>query len=114
MSDSRGTILVSIPPSELKTHALLIGATGSGKTNLLHHLIAQDIACGHSLVVLDLRGDLVSAALELCANASTPNSSRSSICARRFGRLASIRSPARAKPYLRALGVLQAVATEAE
>ena len=38
---------VSLPPSTLATHALALGATGSGKTNLLHHLIAGDLIRGH-------------------------------------------------------------------
>ena len=57
--------LISLPVKDLKTHVMVIGATGSGKTNLIHHLIAQDLLNGHSIVVLDMRGDLVSAALEL-------------------------------------------------
>ncbi len=112
MSDSPWNHLVSIPPSELKTHALLIGATGSGKTNLLHHLIAQDIAGGHSMVVLDLRGDLVSAALELCAGHVDPKlvkvfDLREKVRPFGFNPLSG-----KGEPYFRALSVLQAVATE--
>lgn len=58
--------LVPVPPERLKTHALVIGATGSGKTNLLHHLIAQDIINGHSFAVLDMRGDLVGDVAGMC------------------------------------------------
>jgi hypothetical protein len=65
--------LVSITPDMLKTHALLIGATGSGKTNLMHHLIAQDIERGHSVGVLDLRGDLIDSVLELAAGRVHPS-----------------------------------------
>lgn len=65
--------LVSVTPEDLRTHALVLGATGSGKTNLLHHLVAQDVLLGHSFVVLDLRGDLVEAVLRLCAGRVPPS-----------------------------------------
>lgn len=106
--------LVSLTPEEMRTHTLLIGATGSGKTNLLHHLIAQDILRGHSFVVLDLRGDLVSAALELCAPYVDP---------RRIW-LLDLREKERSlgfnplkgvgDPYFRALNVLDVAASEAD
>lgn len=66
---SLGDALVSLPPERLTTHALLIGATGSGKTTTIHHLLAQDLMNGHSIVVLDARGDLALTTLELCARA---------------------------------------------
>lgn len=105
--------LVSLPPSQLKTHALLIGATGSGKTNLIHHMMAQDMMNGDSFVVLDLRGDLVSATLELCAGHVDP--SKVAIIdlrekVRPFGF-----SPLHGagEPYFRALSVLKALEIEA-
>lgn len=106
--------LVSIPVGDLKTHALLIGATGSGKTNCIHHLIAQDVIEGHSFAVLDLRGDLVAGALEICAGRVDPH----------LVRLLNLREGAGAcgfdplsgsgEPYFRALGVLDAVANQSE
>lgn len=65
--------LVSIDPHELSTHALLIGSTGSGKTNAIHHLVMQDLKRGHSVCVLDMRGDLVLAVLELAAGTVNPS-----------------------------------------
>lgn len=59
--------LVSVPPMVMSTHSYGIGGTGSGKTTGIHQFIAQDVSLGHSFVVLDMRGDLVSAALEICA-----------------------------------------------
>jgi hypothetical protein len=59
--------LVCLSQKELATHLHAIGKTGAGKTNFLHHLIAQDVLWGSSFVILDLRGDLVSAALSICA-----------------------------------------------
>ena len=106
--------LIELSPEKMKTHTLLIGATGCGKTNLLHHLIAQDIIFGHSFAVLDLRGDLVSAAIELCADRVDPEKVK----------IIDLREKERpfgfnplygaGEPYFRALNVLQAIATESE
>ena len=106
--------LVSITPAMLKTHALVIGATGSGKTNLMHHLIAQDIERGHSVGVLDLRGDLVDSVLELAAGRVNPANVT----------LIDLREKEQphgfnplfgpGEPYFRALGVLDAIAHEAD
>lgn len=105
---------VSLTPAELRTHALLLGATGSGKTTLLHHLIAQDILLGHSFVVLDLRGDLVSAVLSLCAGRVDPS----------LVKIIDLREKERpfgfnplagpGEPYFHALNVLDVVAAESE
>jgi len=67
------SLFVSMPPSDLLTHILVIGRTGSGKTGAIGHCIGQDILLGHSFVILDLRGDLVSIALELCAGRVPPH-----------------------------------------
>ena len=72
-SDEPWNHLVSVTPEQLATHALVVGATGSGKTNLLHHLIAQDLERGHSICQLDLRGDQARATLELCAGRVNPD-----------------------------------------
>lgn len=64
--------LVRLTPADLRKHVLIIGATGSGKTNLIHHLIAKDILRGHSIAVLDLRGDLANSVLEICAGNIDP------------------------------------------
>ncbi len=65
--------LVSVSPAELRTHALLIGSTGSGKTNLLHQLIAQDIVRRHAIAGHDLRGDFLGTGVELCAGRVDPS-----------------------------------------
>lgn len=44
----------------------ILGTTGSGKTTFLHRLILKDIEANRSLLILDLRGDLVEAALAIC------------------------------------------------
>lgn len=106
--------LVSLPPAQLATHALVIGSTGSGKTNLLHHLIAQDILLGHSFAVLDLRGDLISSVLELCAGRVDP--SRISLLDLREKSEVAGFNPlyGAGEPYFRALSVLDVLAQESE
>lgn len=59
--------LVSLDACRLATHALILGATGSGKTNLILQIIAGAIRSGESVAVLDLRGDLVAAVIEILA-----------------------------------------------
>jgi hypothetical protein len=46
-------------------HLHVIGPTGSGKSTLLTGLIAQDMAAGRGVVVLDPKGDLVEDVLDL-------------------------------------------------
>jgi hypothetical protein len=41
-------------------HTVILGGTGSGKSNLLRHQIGADIAAGRSVLVLDPKADLVS------------------------------------------------------
>ncbi len=72
-SDEPWDHLVSISVEELQTHALLLGATGSGKTVLMQHLIAQDLERGHSVCQLDLRGDQIRSTLELCVGRVDPS-----------------------------------------
>lgn len=44
-------------------HTWVIGKTGSGKSTLLLNLMAQDLAMGHGLALLDPHGDLVASVL---------------------------------------------------
>lgn len=106
--------LIAVTPDELATHTLLIGATGSGKTTLLHHLLVQDLRRGHSLVVLDLRGDLVEAALEL-ASVTTTHFKVKIIDLREKERPFGF-DPlwGAGEPYFRALGVLDVISEESE
>lgn len=110
LSDS----MVSLPIDQQKLHCYLTGSTGSGKTTALHHCMAQDIMLGHSFVVLDMRGDLVTAALELCSRAVEPEKVllydlREKVRPFGFSPLAG----AGEAPF-KALGVLDAVAGESE
>lgn len=50
----------------------MLGATGSGKTNLLLRLIESDLAHGRAFCVIDLRGDLVDRILPRLAQTAAP------------------------------------------
>lgn len=50
-------------PADRLRHVWTIGKTGSGKSTLLANLIAQDLARGNGVAVLDPHGDLIEAAL---------------------------------------------------
>jgi len=107
-------VLVPLTISELKTHGLIIGATGSGKTTLIHHLMAQDILKGHSFAVLDMRGDLVNAAIELCSDHVEPGEVALFDLREKHRPLGFNPLAGAGEPYFRALGVLDVVATESE
>ena len=64
--------VVSLSPGERRRHLYLLGATGSGKTNLLLRLIESDIAHQRAFCVIDLRGDLVDRILPRLAAAAPP------------------------------------------
>lgn len=110
---SFGEALVQLSPATLKTHALVIGTTGSGKTNFLHHMIAGDLVRGHSVVILDAREDLAKAAVELAARAGIDPSLV------RFFDLREKQKPlgfnplaGKGEPFYRALGLIDAIAAE--
>lgn len=50
---------LALAAQERLRHAYIIGPTGSGKSWLLANCILQDIAAGHGLCVVDVKGDLV-------------------------------------------------------
>ncbi|MBI3365985.1 MAG: type IV secretion system DNA-binding domain-containing protein [Ignavibacteriae bacterium] len=50
---------VSLETRQRLNHMHVIGATGTGKSTLLHNLIVQDIEQGHGLAVIDPHGDLI-------------------------------------------------------
>lgn len=51
--------IVALTPEARRRHLYILGATGTGKTNLLLRLIESDIANKRAFCVVDLRGDLV-------------------------------------------------------
>ena len=54
-----GRAPVALSAHSRRRHVYVLGATGTGKTNLLLRLIESDLAGGRSLCVVDLRGDLI-------------------------------------------------------
>ena len=50
---------VALSPTDGLRHLHLIGPTGSGKSTLLLNLIAQDMAAGRAVVVIEPKGDLI-------------------------------------------------------
>jgi hypothetical protein len=55
--------LVVLDPEERRRHLYIVGQTGTGKSTLLLNLIAQDLAAGEGLALLDPHGDLAEAVL---------------------------------------------------
>jgi len=53
-----------LQPRDRRHHLYTIGKSGTGKTTFLHNLIAQDIAAGHGVGVIDPHGDLASELLD--------------------------------------------------
>ncbi|MEO7214970.1 type IV secretion system DNA-binding domain-containing protein [Mucilaginibacter sp.] len=56
-------IAVGINIDERLKHVHIMGATGTGKSTLLHSLMMQDIAAGNGLLCLDPHGDLIAGLL---------------------------------------------------
>lgn len=66
---------VFIPIEHAGTHTLIVGTTGSGKTRAMDSLIAQTISMGHSVLIIDPKGDkdLCEAARTACIEMGRPN-----------------------------------------
>ncbi len=110
-----GDALVEITPADLVTHALVLGSTGSGKTNALHHLIAGDLLRSHSIVVLDARGDLAAAVIELAAQSQIDPSLIKFFDLREKAQPLGFNPLAgQGEPYYKALGMIDAVAAESD
>jgi hypothetical protein len=55
--------LIMLAPEARRRHLYIVGQTGTGKSTLLLNLIAQDLAAGEGLALLDPHGDLAEAVL---------------------------------------------------
>src|SRR5271155_375737 len=55
---------VYIVPAARRRHLALFGSTGSGKSTLMRNMLAEDIAAGHGVTVVDPHGQLVEDLLE--------------------------------------------------
>jgi hypothetical protein len=60
-SDTHGAVLLS--PATRRRHLHVIGQTGTGKTTLILNLVAQGLAAGEGIALLDPLGTLAPAAL---------------------------------------------------
>src|SRR5205085_5415337 len=54
---------VMLAAEERRRHLYIVGQTGTGKSTLLLNLIAQDLAAGEGLALLDPHGDFAEAVL---------------------------------------------------
>lgn len=104
--------LVSVVPKQLEIHAYSCGGSGSGKTTSIHTFINQDIESGHSFVVLDMRGDLVSGAIELCAGRVSPDKIKHFDLREKERPLGFSPLFGAGEPFFRALNVLAAISNE--
>jgi Helicase HerA, central domain len=62
---------LALRPVDRLRHALVLGPTGSGKSWLLARLILGDIAAGHGVFVVDMKGDLVGEVLSRVSDEDT-------------------------------------------
>ena len=58
---------VRVLAEALRSHAYIVGGTGTGKSRLLRALVEQDIASGHGLCLIDPHGDLCDALVQYLA-----------------------------------------------
>lgn len=99
--------------SDFARHCYILGSTGCGKTSLILRLIDQDIQAEHSLVVVDLRGDLVAGVLGLCEKRDIDPARVTLLDLREKGRMFGFNPLSGAgEPFIRALHVLDVLASE--
>jgi hypothetical protein len=55
---------LALTPLDSLRHLHVVGPTGTGKSTLLLNLIAQDMAAGRAVVVIEPKGDLIESVLE--------------------------------------------------
>ena len=67
--------VIALTPKARRRHLYVLGATGTGKTNLLLRLIESDIQNKRAFCVIDLRGDLVDRILLRIAHHAEQNKS---------------------------------------
>lgn len=107
-------IPVLLTAKDLAKHCYILGSTGCGKTSLILKLIAQDLAAGHSVAVVDLRGDLVAGALSLCASSNIDPRRVHLIDLRSRGGAGFNPLIGSGEPYIRALHFLDVVSAESD
>lgn len=106
--------MISLNDRDLQTHAYVIGATGSGKTTLIHSMMNADLGRGHSIIVIDLLGDLANAAIELCKGHVDPAKLKIIDLREKVRPFGYNPLAGAGEPYYRALAVLDAVESESD
>ena len=56
-----------LSPRQRSTHLQVVGASGTGKSKLLEHMLRQDIRSGHGVVLIDPHGTLYDDIVKWCA-----------------------------------------------
>ncbi len=106
---------VNLDPTDLERHCYILGATGCGKTTLISTMIEQDISNGQTIVIVDLRGDLVTGVLSICLRQGIAHERVTMIDLREKRRVQAFNPlQGSGEPFIRALHVLDVVANEAE
>lgn len=103
-------------PSDLERSIHIVGTTGSGKTCIVLRIIELDILQERTLVILDLRGDLVAAVLAICTKLGIDPSRVTLIDLRDRASYTSVGFDPMAGPgldYVKALHVLSVLADSA-
>jgi hypothetical protein len=59
VSESANPRPVGLAVADSRQHVHILGATGSGKSTLMTHMILDDVQAGRGVVVIDPKGDLV-------------------------------------------------------
>src|SRR5260370_29457427 len=55
---------IEIAPAARRRHCAIFGGSGAGKSTLMRNIVAEDIAAGHGVSVIDPHGQLVDDILE--------------------------------------------------
>lgn len=106
--------LQSLARYERDRHIYVIGRSGSGKSVLIQTLMAHQVLLSGNFIVLDMRGDHVRAAIEICSKGMAP--ARVKVLDLRDRRRPLGFDPlyGKGEPYFRALNVLQVVESLSE
>ncbi|MEU9276540.1 type IV secretion system DNA-binding domain-containing protein [Streptomyces sp. NPDC048341] len=56
--------LIALDPVQAAQHTQIVGPTGSGKTALITNLIAQNMAAGRGVILIESKGDLYNSVLD--------------------------------------------------
>ena len=65
ITDARTRAVLALDDATRRRHLHVVGQTGTGKSTLLQHMIAQDLAAGRGVAVIDPLGNLAQAVLGL-------------------------------------------------